>query len=149
MENQQPVLTTPQPEAIPEAITQKERRTAIRSPLLFPAYHFGEARKVAETVENKGGGKLEEHTLAIALGMSVKSSGFLLRALTARQFKLLQKNGNMLETTALAKQIFKPINEEERNHAMRESFLSIPLSMNKNKALNYRSVLYLSAPVVE
>jgi hypothetical protein len=116
-------LNNPQQAGAP----QKERRTAVRSPLLFPVYDFGEARRIAEKVETAGGGRLEEHTLAVALGLSVKSSGFLLRALTARQFKLLQKTGSMLETTALAKAIFKPVNEEERLHAMTESFLSIPL----------------------
>jgi hypothetical protein len=99
----------------------------VRSPLLFPVYSFGEALRIAEKVEKTGGGRLNEDTLAIALSVSVKSSGFLLRALTARQFKLLQKSGQILETTSLAKAILKPVNEEEKLHAIRESFLSIPL----------------------
>lgn len=106
---------------------QKERRTAVRSPLLFPVYSFGEALRIAEKVEQTGGGKLNEDTLAIAVSMSVKSSGFLLRSLTARQFKLLQKSGKTLETTSLAKAILKPVNEDEKLNAIRESFLSIPL----------------------
>jgi hypothetical protein len=110
-----------------DAQPQKEKRTAVRSPLLFPAYSFGEALRIAEKVEQTGGGKLNEDTLAIALSLSVKSSGFLLRALTARQFKLLQKSGQTLETTSLAKEILKPVSEEEKLHAIRESFLSIPL----------------------
>ena len=110
-----------------QVATPKEKRTAVRSPLLFPVYSFGEALRIAEKVEQTGGGKLNEDTLAVALSLSVKSSGFLLRALTARQFKLLQKSGPTLETTSLAKAIIKPVNEEEKLHAIRESFLSIPL----------------------
>lgn len=106
---------------------QKGKRTAVRSPLLFPVYSFGDALRIAEKVEQAGGGRLNEDTLAIALSMSVKSSGFLLRSLTARQFKLLQKSGQTLETTSLAKAILKPVNEEEKLQAIRESFLSIPL----------------------
>lgn len=107
--------------------SEKVKRTAVRSPLLFPVYSFGEALRIAEKVEQTGGGRLNEDTLAIALSMSVKSSGFLLRSLTARQFKLLQKSGQTLETTSLAKAILKPVNDEEKLQAIRESFLSIPL----------------------
>ncbi len=121
LSRQEETITEQQP------ATQTKRRTAVRSPLLFPAYDFGEACRIAEKVETAGAGKLEESTLAIALNMSVKSSGFLLRALTGRQFKLIQKRGALLETTSLAKAIFKPVNNEEKHHAMRESFLSIPL----------------------
>jgi hypothetical protein len=110
-----------------DAQPQKEKRTAVRSPLLFPVYSFGEALRIAGKVEQAGGGKLNEDTLAVALSMSVKSSGFLLRSLTARQFKLLQRSGKTLETTPLAKAILKPVNDEEKLHAIRESFLSIPL----------------------
>jgi hypothetical protein len=128
MENEQ--LNTPENQTTvneKQPVEKKKKRTAVRSPLLFPAYDFGEACRIAEKVETTGAGKLEEATLAIALNMSVKSSGFLLRSLTARQFKLLQKNGPVLETTKLAKSIFKPISNEEKINAMRESFLSIPL----------------------
>lgn len=127
--DEQTNVTPQQQEAPPitPQVIKKAHRTATRSPLLFPVYGFGEALRIAEKVETAGGGKLEEHTLAIALGMSVKSSGFSLRTLTAKQFKLLQKSGSMLETTQLAKAIIKPINEEEKIHAMKESFLSIPL----------------------
>lgn len=126
MEQQQTELPGAQ-QVEQQAVPQTARRTAVRSPLLFPVYHFGEARRIAEKVETMGAGKMDEATLAIALGMSVKSSGFLLRALTARQFKLLQKNGAMLETTQLAKAIFKPVNATEQLNAMKESFLSVPL----------------------
>lgn len=105
----------------------KKRKAPVRSPYLFPAYDFGEARRISERVERDGGGSLTEETLAIALHLSAKSSGFKLRALTARQFKLLAKQGQHLITTPLAKSMLKPVSEQERNNAVTESFMSIPL----------------------
>lgn len=102
-------------------------RTHKRSPYLFPAYDFGLARQIAEKVERDGAGSLSEETLAIALRLSVKSSGFQLKALASRQFGLITKQGPMLTTTPLAKAIFKPINEAEKKNALIESFMAIPL----------------------
>jgi hypothetical protein len=109
-------------------VTQaKPSRTAKRSPYLFPAYDFGFARQIAERVERDGAGTLSEETLAIALNLSVKSSGFQLKTLTARQFGLLEKQGNILTTTDLAKAIFKPTSEAEKANALAQSFMKIPL----------------------
>lgn len=107
--------------------TKKPRKKRVRSPYLFPVYDFGVARRIAERVERDGAGSLSEETLAIALGVSAKSSGYRLRTLTARQFRLLTKQGEILSTTLLAKAMLKPTTEEERKNAMVESFLSIPL----------------------
>lgn len=108
-----------------QAKSPKKKR--VRSPYLFPAYDFGMARRIAETVEKDGAGNLSEETLAIALHLSAKSSGFQLKTLTARQFGLLTKQGQTLSTTPLAKAIFKPTTEDERGKALIESFLAIPL----------------------
>lgn len=105
----------------------KTRKRPVRSGYLFPSYDFGVARKIAENVERNGAGILSEETLAITLGASAKSSGFRLRALAARQFGLLTKQGDTLKTTPLAKAIIKPTNESERDRAIVESFLNIPL----------------------
>ena len=103
------------------------KRKRVRSPYLFPAYDFGLARQIAERVEKDGAGSLSEETLAIALRLSAKSSGFQLKTLTARQFGLLAKHGNVLSTTPLAKTIFKPTDEDEKRRALIQSFLALPL----------------------
>ena len=105
----------------------KPSKKRVRSPYLFPAYDFGLAQQIAERVERDGAGSLSEETLAIALHLSIRSSGFQLKTLTARQFGLLTKQGQVLSTTPRAKAIFKPINETEKKNAMTESFLAIPL----------------------
>jgi hypothetical protein len=110
-----------------ETNTQEKTNKRVRSPYLFPAYNFALARQIAERVELDGGGNLSEETLAISLHLSAKSSGFQLKALTARQFGLLTKQGEILTTTPLGKRIFKPTSEEERSKAMAESFMTIPL----------------------
>lgn len=99
----------------------------VRSPYLFPAYNFELALHIAERVETDGAGSLSEETLAIALHLSAKSSGFILKALTSRQFGLLTKQGEILSTTPLAKRIFKPTSEDEKRKAMAESFMTLPL----------------------
>ncbi len=105
----------------------KQRKVPVRSPLLFPAYSFGEACKIAERIERLGGGTLTEESLAVDMGSSNKSSGFRLKRLTAGQFKVVEKNGDNLVTTHLAKGILKPISDDEKNNAIRQSFLAIPL----------------------
>lgn len=106
---------------------EKDKPKRIRSPYLFPAYDFGIANLIASRVEQDGAGTLSEESLAIALRMSVKSSGFQLKALTARQFGLLTKQGNTLWTTPRAKAIFKPTTVDEKREALMDSFLEIPL----------------------
>lgn len=106
---------------------RETKRKRVRSPYLFPAYDFGMARRIAEEVEKSGGGNLSEETLAMNLRLSVKSSGFQLKALTARQFGLLTKHGQGLTTTPMAKAIFKSTTENEKKGALIDSFLAIPL----------------------
>jgi hypothetical protein len=108
-----------------EPKTHKKKR--VRSPYLFPAYNFSLACQIAETVEKDGAGSLTPETLAENLGLSAKSSGFQLKTLTAKQFGLLAKHGDVLSTTPLAKAIFKPANEDEKRRAMTQSFLAIAL----------------------
>ncbi|MBA7635900.1 hypothetical protein ES703_43510 [subsurface metagenome] len=106
---------------------KEPKRKRARSPYLFPAYDFGMARQIVERVEKDGAGNLSEETLAIALHLSAKSSGFQLKTLTARQFGLLTKQGQTLSTTPMAKAILKPTTEDERSKALVDSFLAIPL----------------------
>ncbi|MFC1949797.1 hypothetical protein ACFLW0_06475 [Chloroflexota bacterium] len=106
---------------------KKPRKKPVRSRYQFPSYDFGIARQIAEKVEFEGAGHLSEETLAISLGVSAKSSGYRLKTLTARQFRLLTKERDMLATTPLAKAILKPTTNEEKGRKMAESFMTIPL----------------------
>ena len=106
------------------ASTRKARQ---RSVYLFPAYGFTTALDIARRVEESGGGTLTEETLAVNMGLSVKSSGFRLKSLAARQFQLVSKQGEILTTTPIAKAIFKPTGPEDSQRGYRQSFLSIPL----------------------
>lgn len=110
-----------------EQQNKKPRKRPIRSRYLFPAYDFGIARQITEKVEFEGAGRLSEATLAIALHVSAKSSGFKLKTLAARQFRLLTKERDMLSTTPLAKAILKPTTEEEKKRNIMQSFMTVPL----------------------
>ena len=107
--------------------TAPTRKARQRSVYLFPAYGFTTALDIARRVEESGGGTLTEETLAVNLGLSVKSSGFRLKNLAARQFQLISKQGEILATTPVAKAIFKPTSNEDAQRGYRQSFLSIPL----------------------
>ena len=108
-------------------LSERARKKPVRSEHLFPLYDLGTALRLTERVERDGGGSLTEETLAIALGVSSKSSSFRLRGLTARQFGLLTKQGPSLVTTPLGKSILKPTSQEERAAALATAFLSMPL----------------------
>ena len=107
--------------------TASGRKARQRSVYLFPAYGFTTALDIARRVEESGGGTLTEETLAVNLGLSVKSSGFRLKSLAARQFQLVVKQGDTLSTTSVAKAILKPTSGEDANRGYRQSFLAIPL----------------------
>lgn len=107
--------------------TGTTRKARQRSVYLFPAYGFTTALDIARRVEESGGGTLTEETLAVNMGLSVKSSGFRLKSLAARQFQLISKQGETLTTTPVAKAIFKPTSNEDALRGYRQSFLSIPL----------------------
>ena len=110
-----------------QAKSGSTRKARQRSVYLFPAYGFNTALDIARRVEENGGGILTEETLAINLGLSAKSSGFRLKSLAARQFQLINKQGDTLTTTPVAKAIFKPTSNEDAQRGYREAFLSIPL----------------------
>ena len=107
--------------------TSTGRKARQRSVYLFPAYGFTTALDIARRVEESGGGSLSEDTLAVNLGLSVKSSGFRLKSLAARQFQLVVKQGDTLSTTPVAKAILKPTSGEDSQRGYRQSFLAIPL----------------------
>ena len=116
-----------EPAAQTKSRTSTPRKARQRSVYLFPAYGFTTALDIARRVEESGGGSLTEETLAINMGLSVKSSGFRLKSLAARQFQLISKQGDTLTTTPVAKAIFKPTGPEDSMRGYRQSFLSVPL----------------------
>ena len=103
------------------------RKARQRSVYLFPAYGFATALDIARRVEEGGAGNLTEDSLAVELGLSVKSSGFRLKSLTARQFQLLNKQGDALIVTPTAKAILKPTSNADALNGYRQAFMAIPL----------------------
>ena len=103
------------------------RKARQRSVYLFPAYGFATALDIARRVEEGGAGNLTEDSLAVELGLSVKSSGFRLKSLTARQFQLLNKQGDALIVTPTAKAILKPTSNADSLNGYRQAFMAIPL----------------------
>jgi hypothetical protein len=112
---------------IPSPVQADVKKTRQRSPFLFPAYSFGTGLDVAKRIEDGGAGVWSEETLAVNMGLSMKSSGFRLKCLTARQFGLVAKQGDNLVTTPLAKAILKPTSEGEGPNNLRQAFLKMPL----------------------
>lgn len=105
----------------------KKRKTRQRSPFLFPAYNLGTAIDVAKRVDEGGAGTLSEDVLAVNMGLSVKSSGFQVKCLTARQFGLLTKQSENLTTTPIAKSILHPTSPDDAANGLRQAFSRMPL----------------------
>jgi hypothetical protein len=105
----------------------KKRREYVRSQYLFPGYDMEMALKVANKIDTQGAGSLSEASLAMALGLSAKSSGFQLRIATAKQFALIERKGSNFHTTELAKGIFRPVSEAEKKGNLARSFYNIEL----------------------
>jgi hypothetical protein len=113
-------------QTIPDA-NKKVRRNYFRSPYLFPAYDMNEAIKVTRIIDTQGAGTLSEPLLAMALGLSAKSSGFALRIGTAKQFGLIERKGDNLCITELAKGVFRPVGEDEKKASLARSFYNVEL----------------------
>ncbi|MBI2856417.1 MAG: hypothetical protein HYX93_06190 [Chloroflexi bacterium] len=78
-------------------------------------------------MDEGGAGTLSEDVLAINMGLSVKSSGFQVKCLTARQFGLLTKQGENLTTTPIAKSIIHPTTPDDAANGLRQAFSRMPL----------------------
>lgn len=107
--------------------TDKGKRVYVRSKYLFPVYDMEISLEIARVVDTQGAGSLSEASLAMALGLSAKSSGFALRVASAKQFGLVERRGESFYTTHLARGIFRFINETERENNLVQAFYKIEL----------------------
>lgn len=105
----------------------KRRQSYVRSQYLFPVYDMNAALEVANKIDTQGAGTLSEASLAMALGLSAKSSGFALRVATAKQFGLVERRGGNLHTTELVKGVLRSIGENEKKESLAYAFYNIPL----------------------
>lgn len=112
---------------LPKEKPRKGRRGYVRSKYLFPVYDMNIGLDVAKRVDADGAGSLSAASLAMSLGLSAKSSGFDLRLATARQFGLVDRRGDMVINTELAKGILRYISEEEKSQNLFRAFYNIDL----------------------
>ena len=99
-----------------------------RSEVAFPYYDLDAAVDVAEKIHDQAGGSCSREQLAPILGYSgTKNGGFLSKVGAARMFGLVEDVGGMLRPTALASQIYAPIEAADEQRGKVEAFLNVEL----------------------
>jgi hypothetical protein len=99
-----------------------------KSATQYPYFDLDDSVAVAKAVHERGGGTCTRDLAAAALGYStVKSGAFLSRIYAAKQFGLIEIDGDNLSVTDRATNILHPVMESDTVVAKRDAFLSVPL----------------------
>lgn len=97
----------------------------------FPEISFGEALEIVQKIRDKNIKTFE--ALGSELGYSPKSHGgvfFYKRAALSKHYKLLEPSQSKVVLTRLGERIVDPLNQMDREAAIRQSIFGIPLMKN-------------------
>ena len=107
---------------------QKAKRVRIVSTTPYPYFDHASSIKVADVIQNRGGGTCASDFLASALEYkTVKSGTFLTRIAAARMFGYITTSGGNFVVTERARKILSPVMPEDSINAKVEAFLGVPL----------------------
>lgn len=99
-----------------------------KSATQYPYFDLDDSVIVAKAVHERGGGTCSRDLVAAALGYSTTKSGaFLSRIYAAKQFGLIDIEGDILGVTDRATNILHPVMESDAVVAKRDAFLAVPL----------------------
>lgn len=99
-----------------------------KSATQYPYFDLDDSVATARAVHERGGGSCGRDLVAAALGYSTTKSGaFLTRIYAAKQFGLINIDGDTLSITDRAISILHPVMETDAAVARRDAFLSVPL----------------------
>jgi hypothetical protein len=110
--------------------TNPPQATASRVPgeSRYPNYDLNSCIAVAEKVKNEGTDSCTAEQLGALLGYTyIKGGGFATRVANAKQFGLIEVTSGNYHITTRADHILYPTSDEERQHALADAFLSVPL----------------------
>jgi hypothetical protein len=107
----------------------------------YPGVPLAESVDLARFIESRGLDGLSAAEIASALGYTnVKTNTFSARLSAARQFGLLELNGDGYALTPLARSILHPVDPSELPRLHRQAFLSPPLYAELSARLADRRV---------
>lgn len=99
-----------------------------KSATQYPYFDLDDSVAVAKAVHERGGGTCTRDLAAAALGYStVKSGAFLSRIYAAKQFGLIEIDGDTISVTDRATNILHPVMDSDAVVAKRDAFLAVPL----------------------
>lgn len=99
-----------------------------KSETQYPYFNLDDSIKVARAVHDRGGGTCSRAQLAAFLDYKTTRSGtFISRIYAAKQFGLVEFNGDAVSCTDRATRILHPVFEEDEAAARVEAFLAVPL----------------------
>lgn len=99
-----------------------------KSGTAYPYFDLQDSIEVAKAVHERGGGTCGRDMVAAALGYSTTKSGaFLSRIYAAKQFGLIQIQGDTISITDRATRILHPVMPNDGVMARAEAFLAVAL----------------------
>ncbi len=113
---------------VSDAPEKAPRGPGPKSGTAYPYFDLQDSIEVAKAIHEKGGGTCGRDMVAAALGYStIKSGAFLSRIYAAKQFGLIQIQGDILSTTDRATQVLHPVMPNDAIAARAEAFLAVAL----------------------
>lgn len=106
----------------PEKVKTMKRRSR-----LYPRYDLEEIISFVRKLNELGGERVSEATVASSIGKGTKNSTFNGRISSGKQFGLLVADNGRLSMTQMAKEILFPRENEEMQHALKLAFANPPL----------------------
>jgi hypothetical protein len=114
--------------SVSESPDKVPRGPGPKSATQYPYFDLDDSIAVAKALHERGGGTCTRDLAAVALGYSTTKSGtFLSRIYAAKQFGLIEIEGDTLSVTDRATSILHPVMESDAITAKRDAFLAVPL----------------------
>mgnify|MGYP001116194946 CR=1 FL=1 len=108
--------------------TKAKRGPGGKSDIQYPYFDLNDSILVARAVHERGGGTCSRAQLAAFLEYKTTKSGtFISRIYAAKQFGLVEFDGNTVSCVDRATRILHPVFEQDEAIARVEAFLSVPL----------------------
>lgn len=108
--------------------TKTPRGPGAKSETQYPYFDLNDSIDVVRAVHERGGGTCSRAQLAAFLDYKTTKSGtFISRIYAAKQFGLVEFNGEAVSSTDRASRILHPVFPEDESAARVECFLGVPL----------------------
>jgi len=111
-----------------EGVGARAKPTRVSSENRYPNYDLMSCVALAQKVKDEGGNRCTVEQLGALLGYrNTRGGGFATRVANAKQFGLIETVQGRYKTTPRAETILYPATPEERQEALVEAFLNVPL----------------------